>query len=104
MPELKVGNRNLTVDNDGYLKDFNDWDEEVARALAEREGVELGERHLLVIGFIRGFYSEHQVAPMLTYLTKQTGVPFRELHKMFGKQPGKRAAKLAGLPKSTGCT
>jgi tRNA 2-thiouridine synthesizing protein E len=41
---------------------------------------------------------------MLTLVTKECGVSFKELHRLFEKQPGKRAAKLAGLPKASGCT
>ena len=104
MPVLNVGNRSIHVDNDGYLKNFDEWDEHVARALAQREGIELGEEHMEIVRFVRDFFAEHKTAPMLTYLTRKSGVSFRRLHQMFGKQPGKRAAKLAGLPKTTGCT
>jgi sulfur relay (sulfurtransferase) DsrC/TusE family protein len=40
MPVLeKYNKRKIVVDDDGYLVDFNDWDEEVARELAAREKV-----------------------------------------------------------------
>jgi tRNA 2-thiouridine synthesizing protein E len=100
--QLKTGG--VELDDEGYLKDFNQWSEEAGRALAEREGIELTEEHWKVIRVIRTFYQKHRVAPMLTFVSKECGQPFKELHALFRKQPGKRAAKLAGLPKTSGCT
>jgi tRNA 2-thiouridine synthesizing protein E len=53
---------------------------------------------------IQAHYKKHKVAPILAMVTKECGKSFKELHGLFHKQPGKRAAKLAGLPKSSGCT
>ena len=104
MPELELEQGSIALDDEGHLKDFSQWTEEVARHLAEREGIELGEDHLRVVRLIQEFYARHEVAPMLTHVSKESGFSYKELHKLFGKQPGKRAAKLAGLPKATGCT
>ncbi|MEM3391517.1 MAG: TusE/DsrC/DsvC family sulfur relay protein, partial [Archaeoglobaceae archaeon] len=34
MPELEVKGKKLRLDEDGFLQDWEEWDEEVARALA----------------------------------------------------------------------
>jgi TusE/DsrC/DsvC family sulfur relay protein len=104
MSILELEDGSVELDEAGYLKDFRQWSEEVARALAQRDGIELTEEHLKVIGIIRAYYQEHKVAPILTLVSKICGMPFKQLHGLFGKQPGKRAAKLAGLPKASGCT
>jgi len=100
--ELKDGS--VELDEAGYLKDPSQWSEEVARALAERDGIELTEAHMKVILTIREYYQQHKVPPILTLVSKLCGVSYKELHGLFHKQPGKRAAKLAGLPKASGCT
>ena len=100
--ELKCGS--VELDEAGYLKEFSQWSEEVARALAEREGIELTEEHLKVIRIVQTHYREHNVPPIASLLSKLCGLSFKELHELFHKQPGKRAAKLAGLPKASGCT
>jgi tRNA 2-thiouridine synthesizing protein E len=100
--ELKDGS--VELDEAGCLKDFRQWSEEVARALAERDGIELTEAHLKVIRTIQAYYQEHKVPPILTLVSKMCGMSFKELHGLFHKQPGKRAAKFAGLPKASGCT
>ena len=99
--ELKDGN--VELDDEGFLKDFSQWSVEAAHALAEREGIELTEEHLKVIHMIQAYYQKHHVAPMLTLVSKECDKPYKELHKLFHKQPGKRAARLAGLPEATGC-
>ena len=105
MPALKIADKTIELDNEGCLVNFEEWSEEVARALAEREGIaELNQQHIKVLHVIRKYYQNFKVAPMVHMLAKECGNSYRELHDLFKKQPGKRAAKLAGLPKATGCT
>ena len=104
MSILELKERSVELDDAGYLKDFSQWSVEVARALAERDGIELTEEHLKVIRIVRAYYDKHKVAPILTLVSKQCDMSYKELHRLFQKQPGKRAAKLAGLPKASGCT
>ena len=39
MPTFEHERKKIQVDEEGYLVNFEDWDETVACALAEREGV-----------------------------------------------------------------
>jgi tRNA 2-thiouridine synthesizing protein E len=50
-------------DDEGYLVDPDSWSEPVARAIAQEQGVELGEAHWSVIAFMRGWLAEHGVTP-----------------------------------------
>jgi len=50
MPELEVKGKKLRLDEDGFLQDWEEWDEEVAEALAKDtrfspEPIELTEEH-----------------------------------------------------------
>ena len=103
MPTLQVGDRTLLLDDDGFLDDANDWDEEVAQKLAETEEVELTEEHWKVINYLRGYYAEFNVAPMVRKLLKDTGYSNAEMYELFPSGPGKGACKIAGLMKPTGC-
>ncbi len=94
----------LAYDADGHLANVNDWNEDVARFLAEQEGIYgLTERHWLVINFMRKEFIEKGDAPSIRKLTKESGVPTKELYELFPKGPAKKAAKIAGLPKPKGC-
>ena len=105
MPSLQVAEQSYELDEDGHLVDFDAWNEDVARALALNEGIdELVDDHMRVLRTMRAYYREFRVAPMIHLLAKECGKTYKQLHTLFKKQPGKRAAKLAGLPKATGCT
>lgn len=103
MPELKVGNRMLLLDEDGFLDNADDWDEEVAQVLAATEEVELKPEHWEIINYLRKYYAEFNVAPMVRKLLKDTGKSQSEIYNLFPSGPGKGACKIAGLPKPTGC-
>lgn len=104
MPQIQIGTEPIGLDDDGHLLDFEQWTPEVARLLAEREGLgELTEAHFQVLNTIRDYYRKFGIAPMLHLLSRECGMSYRQIHDLFHKQPGKRAAKLAGLSKATGC-
>ncbi|HBQ25800.1 MAG TPA: sulfurtransferase TusE [Syntrophomonas sp.] len=103
MPELKVGDRTLLLDEDGFLDNADDWNEEVAQVLAATEEVELTPEHWEIINYLRKYYAEFNVAPMVRKLLKDTGKSQSEIYNLFPSGPGKGACKIAGLPKPTGC-
>ena len=94
----------LEVDGDGFLKDPEVWNREVARQLAIEDGTgELTDKHWEVIDYIRQYYSENEMAPMVRKLCQNAGVRLKELYEMFPLGPAKGACKIAGLPKPDGC-
>ncbi len=104
METTVVANRTLELDADGNLANASEWNEEVAREFARQEGIqELSERHWAVINFMRKEFQEKGDAPSIRRLTKESGVPTKELYQLFPKGPAKKAARIAGLPKPKGC-
>ena len=93
----------LAFNDEGYLLDWTQWNEEVARAIAAEEGITLTPRHWTVINFARGVYAETGDSPTLRQITKQPDVPTKEMYALFPDPPAKKAAMIAGLPKPTGC-
>ncbi|MEX2160901.1 MAG: TusE/DsrC/DsvC family sulfur relay protein [Anaerolineales bacterium] len=88
---------------EGFMVDPKEWSPEIAAAIAEREGIQLTERHWAVINFARSEYDKNGEAPTLRSITKNSGVDTREMYALFPTGPAKLAAKLAGLGKPTGC-
>ncbi|HNX28004.1 MAG TPA: TusE/DsrC/DsvC family sulfur relay protein [Syntrophomonadaceae bacterium] len=103
MADLKVGDRVIMLDEDGFLDNAADWDEEVAAVLAGTEEVDLTPEHWEIIDYLRKYYAEFGVAPMVRKLLKDTGKTQGEIYTLFPSGPGKGACKIAGLPKPTGC-
>jgi len=105
-----VQGRPLDVTDQGFLVDASDWNEEVARRLAELNNIELDERHWEIILFIRGYYQQFKHLPNARVFTKAVAKALGEekgnsryLHKLFPEGPLKYACKLAGLPKPPTC-
>ncbi|HUV12957.1 MAG TPA: TusE/DsrC/DsvC family sulfur relay protein [Acidobacteriota bacterium] len=104
MPEFKVGDITLEIDEDGFIQDPEVWDEAVAKALAKTEGVdELTEEHWKLVNYLRDYYLEFGIAPMIRKLCKATGFKLKKVYELFPSGPAKGACKVAGLPKPTGC-
>ncbi len=101
--------KKITLDDDGFLMDFDAWDEEVAKWFAEKEGIELTDEHWKIIYFLRDYYKKYQIAPAIRLLVKEVQKAFgpdkdlKYVYKLFPQGPAKQACKIAGLPKPTGC-
>jgi dissimilatory sulfite reductase related protein len=104
MSEFKAGDQVLEIDEDGFIQNPDEWNDVVAAALGKTEGVDdLTENHWKVVNFLREYYIEFGVAPMIRKLCKSTGFKLSEIYDMFPSGPAKGACKIAGLPKPTGC-
>ncbi|HEX2988010.1 MAG TPA: TusE/DsrC/DsvC family sulfur relay protein [Chloroflexota bacterium] len=104
MPTVKLGGRQFDVDEDGFLEDPTIWNEEVVSCFAEAESIsELTPDHWKVINYLRDYYSQFGIAPMIRKLCKDTGYDLKTIYQLFPSGPAKGACKLAGLPKPTGC-
>lgn len=110
MNTLTVANRNIALDQDGYLQSLDDWNPDVASALAGPEGLELTPDHWQIIDLLRSFYAQYQLSPatrpLIKYVAQQLGAEkgnSLHLNRLFNGTPAKLAAKLAGLPKPTNC-
>lgn len=104
MPAINVGGAEIEVDEDGFIADPNQWNEAVANALAETEGVDqLTEDHWKVVNYLRDYYLQFGIAPMIRKLCKETGFSLKQIYDLFPSGPAKGACKVAGLPKPTGC-
>jgi tRNA 2-thiouridine synthesizing protein E len=94
----------VEVDPEGFLTDPEQWNEQIAQAIAAENGIpELTDRHWLVVRFMRDRYLTTGTAPSIRSLGKESGVPIKELYQLFPKGPAKLAAKIGGIPKPRGC-
>lgn len=92
------------VDEDGFIQEPERWNQSIALALASTEGLtELSEAHWKLIHYIRDYYHEYSIAPMIRKMCKENSVTLRQIYDLFPSGPAKGACKVAGLPKPTGC-
>ena len=94
----------LSLDDEGYLIRPEDWNEKIAAYLAGMEGLELTREHWEVIGFMRRFYEERQVAADARFVIKfmademELGREAKtRLFVLFPYGYVKQACKIAGM-------
>ena len=107
---LKVHGVCLETTGQGFLVNPADWNEEVAKQLAELNNIPLTEARWEIILFIRHYYQQYKHLPNARAFTKAIAGELGEekgnsryLHKLFPDGPLKYACKLAGLPKPPTC-
>ncbi|MFH1217787.1 MAG: TusE/DsrC/DsvC family sulfur relay protein [Pseudomonadota bacterium] len=97
MKEIIYQNKKLSVDEKGFLKNLTDWNEDVARILAEREGVsDFSDERLEIVRFIRSYYENNHVFPILNYVCKSLHLHRECVVDNFDNPMV--AWKIAGLP------
>ena len=104
MANFTLGNVSILVDEDGFMQEPDKWNNDVALALASTEGVnDLTDNHWKIVHYLRNYYLQFGVAPMIRKLCKETGFDLKKVYELFPSGPAKGACKVAGLPKPTGC-
>lgn len=105
MSNLEYKGKKVELNEEGFLVNYADWDEEIAKLLAkDQENLdELTPEHWSIINFIRDHYNEKKLAPMVRSICKSTGLPLKQIYELFPSGPAKGACKVAGLPKPDGC-
>jgi len=90
-------------DGDGYLADMSLWTPEIAKAMAEEDGVDLDDAKWTHILKAREYFDDNGVVPPIRKFAKYVGEDQKELFKMWMTGPMKPITKYGGLPKPTGC-
>ncbi len=104
MTTKTINDQTIDFDDEGFMTDYTQWSTEIAAALAEEEGIgTLTDRHFAVIDFMRKEFEEKGSGPSIRRLTKESGVPTKELYQLFPGGPAKKAARIAGIKKPQGC-
>ena len=103
MATTTIAGAEVAVDEEGFMTEYEEWNEDIAAALAANIGIELGEGHWQVIKFLREDYKEQGETPMLRRVSNVGGVSTKELFQLFPKKPAKKMSYIAGVPKPHGC-
>lgn len=107
---IEIAGKQVLLDKEGFLKNMQDWDAQVAEELAQREKISLTPPHWEIINLLRSFYQRHELAPANRALTNLVKRELGEqkgrsvyLMKLFGGSPAKLGSKISGLPKPDNC-
>jgi tRNA 2-thiouridine synthesizing protein E len=98
-----IAGREVHVDDEGFMTEYDEWTEDAGTALASAIGIEMTDAHWNVINFLRSDFSEQGETATLRRVSSVGGIPTKELFQLFPKKPAKKMAYIAGLPKPKGC-
>jgi TusE/DsrC/DsvC family sulfur relay protein len=105
----EVNGNTIEATANGYLANHEDWNEEVAKVVAESEGIELSERAWDIINYLRDEYfnnngnqpnERNMVKHFKGIWTDVAKVDTKTLYECFPMGPAKQAGKIAGLPET----
>ncbi len=104
MAFMNIAGKQVEIDEDGFLVNPEDWNEDVVKAFSALEDIsELTEDHWKLIDYLRNYFKQFGIAPMIRKMCKDTGFTLKQIYDLFPSGPAKGACKLAGLPKPSGC-
>ena len=101
---LEVNGKSIETDGNGNLTDPATWDEDVAKALAAEDGIELTQEHMDVLNYLRTEFLENNEQPMERAINKGMSkiwgrkISSKDLYTLFPGAPSKQGNKIAGLP------
>ena len=104
MSTATIAGQPVTVDDEGFMTEYDEWNEEIGRELAAMIGIdEMTEEHWAVIRFLRSDFAQEGETATLRRVSTVGGVPTKQLFALFPKKPAKKMSYIAGLPKPKGC-
>lgn len=102
----EINGQTLEADANGFLLNTEEWSEDVAQVIAEKEGVILTEKHWDVVNYLREeYFNDGGKQPNMRTLVKamqekwsDNTVNAKVLYDLFPLNPDKQASKIGGLP------
>ena len=104
---IEVNGTTIETNEQGYLADLDTWSEDVSRALAAAEDIELTDRHWDLIKYLRSeYFDNRETQPNTRTICKAMSdiwgekVAQSDVYALFPLDPSKQGGKVAGLPES----
>jgi len=100
--EKMIAGKPVEVNEEGYLKNFAQWDEEVGKEIAIENNIQLTQRHMDVIHYLQDQHKKEE--PLTIRKVGKSGVvDIKEFYELFPVGPLKTSTKIAGIPKPASC-
>ena len=103
MPVTTMNGQEVHVNEEGFLTEYDEWNEDLAKVLAENIGVDMTDRHWEVVRWLRSDFKDQGETATTRRTQTVGGFPTKEQFELFPKKPAKKMAYIAGLPKPHGC-
>ncbi|MBU0488376.1 MAG: TusE/DsrC/DsvC family sulfur relay protein [Bacteroidetes bacterium] len=102
MSQKEYAGVSIAVNDEGYMTESSQWTEDVAKAIAAEEKLELTEKHFAMLKYIRDRVAKGE-SLTIRGIGKSGIVDIKEFYQLFPGAPLKKATKIAGVPKPSSC-
>jgi len=92
----------VDVNEEGYFTNPAQWTKEIGAEIARDEGIELTEKHLAILEYLRDRFSKGE-ALTIRGVGKSGIVDIKGFYELFPGAPMKKASRIAGIPKPASC-
>ncbi|MCU0383875.1 MAG: TusE/DsrC/DsvC family sulfur relay protein [Cyclobacteriaceae bacterium] len=92
----------LQVNEEGYLKNYQDWNRDWASEIAQQYNISLTPKHWDVLNWLRAKQAEG-TALSIRKVGNSGIVDIKEFYALFPGGPLKISSKIAGIPKPASC-
>ena len=103
MPLATIAGQEVHINDEGFLTEYEEWNEQIGKELAANIGIEMTDDHWALIRFLRDDYKEEGETATTRRVDKVGGFPTKQQFQLFPKKPGRKMSYVAGLPKPHGC-
>jgi tRNA 2-thiouridine synthesizing protein E len=100
--DRNIAGATIQVNEEGYLNNFQQWNQEVGTALAQEANIDMTPRHWEVINYLQTEF-KNEVPLSIRRIGKSGVVDIKEFYQLFPIAPLKTASKIAGIPKPASC-
>lgn len=100
--EKTIAGKSISVNEEGFMTDLNQWDKSVAEAIAAENNIALGPKHWEVLAYLQDQF-RNDVALTVRRVGNSGVTNIKEFYQLFPPAPLKLAAKIAGIPKPVSC-
>jgi tRNA 2-thiouridine synthesizing protein E len=97
-----IAQKEIDVNEEGYLTDFSQWDKSVGEALAAEHNITMTDRHWEVIDYLQDRYKSDE-ALSIRGIKKSGVINIKDFYSLFPGGPLKVSTLIAGIPKPKSC-
>ncbi len=99
MPTVEHNGKTYEVNEDGYLVNFDDWDENWVDYVRQSDGMEvLTDSHRKVIENLREHYRKNNYIPLARLFSRAAGESLKVIFELFPSAIS-GSCKMAGFPR-----
>ena len=102
MATKNYAGQTVEVNDEGYMVDPSQWNKEIAAEMAKEEGIDLTDKHIEVLEFLRAANEKGETLT-IRRVGKSGITDIKGLYQLFPGGPLKFSSKFAGIPKPASC-